>query len=286
MTSRPNVLITAATGYVGARVVRQLHVQGVKVAACARDRARAVAALPAGTEIRIADYEDFSSLKAAFQGVDSLLVVPSDGFAKSILGHVRNMIEAAQISRVGRIVLLSMVDIAPDSAFYFTPVYRDAESLIFASGLKWTILRSGLYSDLIRDFWLTPADKSGILSLPAGDAQVAPILRDDVALAAAKALLKDLPGEILTLTGPEALTFWEVSRVYSQVKGVPFRYESINPADYLLSLWDKVPDPWPHAFSSMLGSIREGRFGEVSRDFKSLVGRPALPFHSCLDGSR
>jgi NAD(P)H dehydrogenase (quinone) len=241
-----------------------------------------LARVPSSTEIRIADYGDVSALTTAFQSVDTLFVVPSDGFATSVLRHMRNVIEAATISRVGRIVLLSIVDVAPDSPFYFAPVYREAEARILDSGLRWTILRSGLYADLIRDSWLAPSTECGVVSLPATDARVAPISRDEVALATTHALLGDLPGQVLNLTGPDALSFEDLAQIFSQAQGVPLKYAPIQPADYLLRLWEETQDPWPHAFSSLLASICQGRFGNVSQDFQSLTGRPPVPFIDCL----
>jgi len=236
---------------------------------------RAQGRLPSDTEIRVSDYDDVGSLSRAFQGVRQLVFIPSDGFAQSVLGHVRNVIEAAQEGGVRRVVLLSIVDVAADSPFYYAPVYRDAESRLAGSGLEWTILRCGLYSDFIRDAWLRPALRSGKLSLPAGSARVAPISRDDVALAVAAAVDTDGAGEIFSLTGSEAVTFEEIARVFGDAQGTALTYEPIQPADYLLRLWDETEDPWPHAFSTLLASIAQGRFGLVSDDFRRLVGHEA-----------
>ena len=270
-------LVTGASGYIGSAVVRELHAQGVETAACARDLARAQTRLPDGTEVRVADYEDLASLAKAFLQVERLLFIPSDGFATTVRRHTANVIEAARESGVGHLVFLSIVDVSADSPFYYAPVYRDAEARLAASGIPYTLLRSSLYADFIHDAWLRPSLISGTLSLPAGSARVAPITRDDVALAAATALTTDPVGETFTLTGPEPLSFEDLTRI-TTAAGAPLTYNPIAPTDYLLRLWSETEDPWPHAFSTLLASIVQGRFSHVSEDFQRLTGQTPGPF--------
>lgn len=277
-----DVLVTGAAGYIGSATVRELLRRGVRVVACARDLQKASGHLPSGTEIRIADYDDFDSLTTAFRGVETLLLIPSDGFAQSVLRHLKNAIRAAKQSAVPRVVLLSIADVGGDSPFYYAPLYREAEAMLSTSGLSGTVLRSGLYSDFIWDAWIRPSLAPGQMKLPAGESRVAPISRDDVALAAASAVIAGAGREVWTLTGSESLAFQDIASTVSLVTGGAFRYEPIEPADYLLRLWEDSVDPWPHAFSTLLASIVQGRFGQVSEDFERLTGQPSETFNQFL----
>ncbi|MGV3618416.1 MAG: NAD(P)H-binding protein [Fimbriimonas sp.] len=261
------VLVTGASGYVGSAILRRLCREGREdVVGCARDSVKAAKVLPPGVRLRIADYDDADGLANAFEGVEQVVFVPGDGFGADMLRHNRNVIDAALACGVDRIVFLSILDVAADSPFYYAPVYRDAEARLRASGMGWTILRCGLYSDFVWSAWLEAAQTTGEIRLPAGSARIAPISRADVARAAAAVVQSGRTEEVFRLTGPTALSFREVAALIDST------YWETDAAEYLLRLWAEMVDPWPHAFSSLLASIAQERFAPVSADFETLTG--------------
>jgi NAD(P)H dehydrogenase (quinone) len=246
------------------------------VAALARNAGKAERNVPAGTQMRIADYDDPSGLKKALQDVTSLLFVASDGDGRDVMRHHANVLDAAAASGVGHVVFTSIIDVDEMSPFYFTPVYRDAERWLAELGLGCTILRCGLYSDFLFSLWVEPALSTGGLSLPVGDALVAPVSRDDVAEAAVAAITsRHHRGKVYELTGPRSYSFDEVAAMASRCSGVPIHYVACSPSDYLRRVWKEEADPWPHAFSTLCASITQGRYGHVSSDIDVLLGRPA-----------
>ncbi|WEX76253.1 NAD(P)H-binding protein [Sinorhizobium numidicum] len=277
------ILVTGASGYVGGAVLRRLSERGHAVSGMVRSLARATQVQTAGFTIRIANYDDRAKLERAFQGVDRLVFVASDGDARAVMRHHANVIEAAASAGVRHVVFTSITDIDEASNFYFTPVYRDAERRLLGSGVEWTIVRCGLYADLILANWLQPAFASGELSLPVGTARVAPISRDDVAEALATLVASNSSGsKIYTLTGPKAYSFEEIAEIASSVFDMPLHYVSCSPADYLQRAWAEMADPWPHAFSSLCKSISEGRYTGVSPDFEVVSGRTGESFEDFL----
>src|SRR5438094_7768319 len=112
---------------------------GLPVAGMARKATKAGTRLPAGTEIRVADYDDPASLDRAFRGVRTLLFVASDGHGRDVMRHHANVFDAAATAAVEHVVFTSIVDIDETSPFYFTPVYRDAERRLAGLGLASTI---------------------------------------------------------------------------------------------------------------------------------------------------
>ena len=267
------ILVTGASGYVGSAVLRGLRSLGVETVAMVRDPEAARRQLPSGTPLRVADYEDGPALRRAFAGADQIILVSSDGDARAVMRHHANAISAAAEAGPSRIIFMSTVDIDPDSPFYYAPVYRDAERRLAASGVPSAILRCGLYSDFVFDHWLKPAVESGEVLLPAGQGPVAPISREDVASAiVAIATRPRTGGQNYAVTGHRALTLDEVVAAFSEVAGRSMRYSVSPRSDYLAWAWAHLEDPWPHAFSTLCESIREGRFGRVSNDFAELVG--------------
>jgi NAD(P)H dehydrogenase (quinone) len=270
------ILVTGASGYVGGVALHRLSTMGHPVAAMARDARKAERNLPAGIPIRIADYEDRSSLERAFEGVTRLLFVASDGERRDVLRHHANVIDAAAATGVEHVAFTSIIDVDETSPFYFAPVYRDAERRLAELGLGCTTLRCGLYSDFLLSSWVEPARSTGRLSLPVGQARIAPVARDDVAEAAAVAVVsRHHCGKVYELTGPRSYSFDEIADLASGFSGVPIRYAACSPSDYLQRAWTEIRDPWPHAFASLCASISQGRYGQVSPDIEGLLGRPA-----------
>jgi NAD(P)H dehydrogenase (quinone) len=270
------ILVTGASGYVGGVALRRLSMMGHTVAAMARNARKAERNLPAGIDIRIADYDDTSSLKRAFEGVTGLLFVASDGDGRDVMRQHANVIDSVAAAGVGHVVFASIIDVDEASPFYFTPVYRDAERRLAELGLGWTILRCGLYSDFLLSSWVQPAISTGRLSVPVGQARIAPVSRDDVAEAAAAAIAsRQHCGKVYELTGPRSYSFDEVAGLASGFASVPIRYAACSPSDYLQRAWTEMRDPWPHAFATLCASIAQGRYGYVSPHIEGLLGRPA-----------
>ena len=279
------ILVTGATGHVGRAVVRNLASRGHDVVAMVRDVEAASRRLPSGIALRVADYDDASALKRAFAGIDELVLISSDGDASAVMRHHANAIEAAAATGIRHITFTSIVDTDELSPFYFAPVYRDAEQRLAVCGVPSTILRCGLYSDFILEYWLAPSQASGVLMLPAGHGLVAPISRDDVAAAVAAAAAKpDKSRTIYTITGHRALGFDEIAAAYGKTIAKQVRYRPCSVDEYLTWASGRLDDPWPHAFSTLCASIAEGRYSQVSSDFTAITGREPESFRISLFG--
>jgi NAD(P)H dehydrogenase (quinone) len=266
------ILVTGASGYVGRTALRRLVSMGAEVAAMVRNVERAREHLPDEVPIRVGDYDDLSSLERAFDGMTRLLFVASDGDARDVMRHHANVIQAVAATGID-IVFTSITDIDATSPFYFTPVYRDAEHRLADLGSACTILRCGLYADFILTQWIEPALSTGMITLPVGESLVAPVSRDDVAEAAARLVVTNgHEGMTYEITGPDALSFEEIAAQASRSAGVPIRYVPCAPSDYLVGVWQRLEDPWQHAFSTLCASIAQGRYARVSSGGAKLLG--------------
>ncbi|QPC93583.1 NAD(P)H-binding protein [Mesorhizobium sp. INR15] len=274
------ILVTGASGYVGGKALAALLRQGLPAVGMVRNVDRRGAGLPAQTPLRVADYDDPASLRRAFDGITTLLFVSSDVTARDMLRHHAHVIEAAVSQKIRSVVFTSIIDIDAQSPFYFTPVYRDAERGLRESGLAWTILRCGLYSDLVLNEWIKPALLTGTLSLPTGAGQIAAISRDDVALALATVATSPIKhaGKIYELTGPESLSLHDFAKVAASALARPLRFIPCSPADFLQRASAEMKDPWPHAYSTLCRSIAEGRYQRATDAYERLTGHSPTSF--------
>ncbi|TPN79332.1 NAD-dependent epimerase/dehydratase family protein [Mesorhizobium sp. CU2] len=277
------ILVTGATGHIGRSVVCRLAARGREVVAMVRNIDAARRRLPAKIPLRVGDYEDVGSLQTAFDGVDVLVLISSDGEADAVMRHHANAIDAAAARGVRHIVFTSILDASEMSTFYFADVYRTSEHQLAHCGVPSTVLACGLYSDFILEHWLQSGVASGELALPANHGQFAPISRDDVAAAIASVAARpEKFGDIRMLTGDRLLDFDDVCAIYREVSGRPLRYRSCAIEEYLTAASARLDEPWPRAFASLCASIGHGGYCYTVNHFAGITRRKPESFRDFL----
>lgn len=120
-----------------------------------------------------------------FRGVQTLLLI-SAGYGEDdeVIARHANVIDAAERDGVRQVVYTSLTGRGDHLAFALA--HRWTERRLQRSSLQWTILRNGLYVELIRD--LTRAH-DGVVTAPLGTGKVAWVARADLADAAANVML-------------------------------------------------------------------------------------------------
>jgi uncharacterized protein YbjT (DUF2867 family) len=211
------ILVTGATGNIGAHVVTELLQRGLDVRAFTRDAERAARKLGSGVEIVQGDFTDPGSLRRAISGYN-LLVLSSSNHPRQA-DHEIAVIDAAAEAGVQHVVKLSTVSAEIGSRSAFFDAHGRAEQHLRASGLPHVILQSSFYMTNL--FGAAQTVKAlGKVFAPAADARVSMIDPRDVARVAAAALVTDrYDGQVLQLSGPEAITYGRVAEVLSEVTG-------------------------------------------------------------------
>lgn len=110
------ILVTGATGNLGKATINSLLNRGISannIAALVRDESKSAEFKSKGIQVRIGDYQNFESLKSAFQGVDKLLLISSSSEIVHRFEQHKNVINAAKETGVGHIIYTSfdMVDL-------------------------------------------------------------------------------------------------------------------------------------------------------------------------------
>jgi NAD(P)H dehydrogenase (quinone) len=265
------IALTGATGQLGGRVARRLAQQGAPVRLVVRDPSRAPA-LP-GTGIARAEFSDAGAMRAALDGARTLLLVSASEAQDRVAQHT-TAIDAAVSAGVARIVYLSFLGAAPDATFTFARDHWHTEQYLRGTGVPFTALRDSLYLDLLVEF----VGADGVLRGPAGQGRVAPVCRDDVADVVAAVLLESgLDGEVLDVTGPEAVTLGELTEAIGEAAGRPVRYqpETLDEA-YASRAGSGVPGWMVDGWVSTYTAIAAGELAVVSDTVRRLTGHAPL----------
>jgi NAD(P)H dehydrogenase (quinone) len=276
--SGPGVVVTGVTGGLGGRVARRLAARGVGQRLVARDPGRAPAL--AGAEVAAASYDDRDSLRRAFAGAHTLLMVSASEDPDRLRLHA-NVVGAAADAGVERVVYTSFFGAAPDCSFTFGRDHWHTEELIRGSGLRFTMLRDNLYLDFLS--LMVGAD--GVIRGPAADGRVAAVARDDIADVAV-AVLADgdrHDGRSYDLTGPEALTMAEVAERLSELAGRTITYhpETLEEA-YASRASYGAPDWEVDGWVTTYVAIASGELEAVSGDVAAVAGHPPISLDDFL----
>ncbi len=233
---------------------------------------------------RTAPYDDPAALRAALDGVDTLVFVSSDGEAARVVVHHRNVLDAATWCGVGHVVQLSGLDADVSSPFCYAFTNGDTERRLRASGLRYSIVRAGLFTefflDLIRRAGTATGGADAMVALPAADGRVSLVARSDVAHCLAALALHEPTNGHHDVTGPESLT------VEAVAKAVGYRYADTAPAGFAAALLRLGEEPWwTYAYTSMFESIRQGRWAATSGAVAELTGREPLSLRDVLNSA-
>lgn len=281
------IFISGATGQLGTAVINALLERGTpaaQIVAGSRKPEAAAAFATRGIQVRTADYADPASLVAAYQGIEVLYLVSGDAPIEIRSAQHRNAIAAAVKAGVKRVVYTSFVDTAEDSPFGFARIHADTERALAKSGLETTILRHGVYADILPAFVNGFAERGAIAS-PNAQGKAAFIARADLAAAAAVVLsAREHAGKTYTLTGPSALNMAGIAALLAARSGKPVAYQVMPAADYAAMLVQAtgMPDWLAEALAGMFVAMDRGGYDIQTGDFARLLGRDALPVEAVL----
>jgi uncharacterized protein YbjT (DUF2867 family) len=219
----------------------------------------------------------------AFRGTDTLILVPGMSPPPERVVQHQNALEAAREAGVGRVVLSSFMGGAPESPFVVSPFTVYSESSLRTSGLAWTILRNGMYSDPLVPY-VPELVAMGRIPYPAGTGRISYVSRDDLARATAAAGLDSRhAGKVYTLTGPEALSIDRVAEIVTLVTGKPVRYESATDEEFTAMC--EMPGAPPYlarALTTLYHAAAQGFLEDVTDHIETLTGTPPEDLESFL----
>ncbi|WP_104172895.1 SDR family oxidoreductase [Arthrobacter sp. Y81] len=280
-----SIVIAGATGQLGRLVVGELLQRGVPAGEIvAGGRSAEQLADLAGLGVRTAsvDYNDPASVDSALSEGDTLLLISGNDIQNRTAQH-ETVIDAAVRAKVAHILYTSVLA-ADSTPIILAPDHVKAEEYILASGLPFTFLRNGWYTENYAAA-LAKARETGTLLGSAGEGRVASATRADYAAAIAAVLTTPgHEGRVYELSGDYAWTYEELASAFSTVLGRAVSYDSVSSAEHASALEAAGLDPATAGFLAALdGNIREDALALTTGDLARLTGRPTTPL---LDGLR
>lgn len=275
------ILVTGATGNVGAEVIRLLQQQNCHAIAAVRNPDKAEQILGSNIHCIPFDFTNPNTFTSAFLGVNKLFLVRPPALA-NLRKDIAPALQAAIAAGVEHIVFLSILGAERNKVVPHSQIERYITEL----GIKATFLRASFFMQNLNTTHREDI-KNGELFLPAGNGKTSFIDVRDIAAVAVRALIEDGHSNAYALTGNEALTYYEVADIFTSVLGKQIRYT--NPS-LLKFIWEMRSRGLKIDFILIMAAIyttaRLGLAGAVTSDTEQLLGRPPLTMRQYVEDYR
>ncbi|MGO4804755.1 SDR family oxidoreductase [Arthrobacter sp. 2MCAF15] len=280
------IAVTGATGQLGRLVLEELltNQEPASLVAVVRDAAKAEELRARGVQVRVADYSDPAALEAALAGVDKLLLVSGSEVGARVAQHA-NVVTAAKAAGVGFIAYTSVLA-ADTTELILAPEHKATEQLIRGSGLGFTFLRNGWYTENYAQTVAT-ARQTGAVVAAAGDGRVASATRADYAAAAAAVLTTaGHEGRTYELSGDHAWDFEELATAITELAGKEVVYRPVSAPELVQLLTAAGLDEGTAGFLAALDTdTKAGLLATVTGELSGLIGRPTTPLLQALQSA-
>jgi uncharacterized protein YbjT (DUF2867 family) len=264
------ILVSGATGNVGAELVRALASGGEQVRALVRrDADRAT--LPAGVDAFVGDLNRTETLAGAVDGVGAIhLLSGYEGMERLLADACRAGVE--------RVVLQSSsAGPSGDTSNAVARYHILSERAVRDSGLAWTFLQPNSFmSNTLQ--WIPQLRAGDVVRAPFADVPVATIDPHDVAAVSARALTSsDHEGRSYRLSGPDSLLPADRVRMLGEVLGRELRFEGQSDVEAREEMLASMPAEYVDAFFSFFadGKLDES---EVRDTVQRVIGRRPRSF--------
>jgi NAD(P)H dehydrogenase (quinone) len=275
MSEKMKTGVTGATGQLGRLVVEKLKEKGLASNVVALVRSPQKAA-DLEVEAREFDYNNPAKLVDALQGIEKLILISGNELGQRAVQHA-NVIDAAKKAGVKWVVYTSLLH-ADKSILSLAPEHFATEKALQASGLSYTILRNGWYSENYTGS-VGGAVAAGAFIGSAGEGKISSAARADFAAAAVAVITGEgHKNEIYELAGDEAYTLSDLAAEISKQTGKSIPYNNLPETEYAKILKSfGLPEMFADAIAGWDVGASKGDLFDESKQLSKLIGKPTTP---------
>lgn len=280
------ILVTGASGQLGRLVIETLleSTAANQIVAAVRSPEKVSDLAERGVTIRHLDYSQPETIKPALAGVKKLLLISSSEIGSRLQQHI-NVINAAKETDVELFVYTSVLR-ADTSTLNLAVEHRETEAALAASGLPYTLLRNGWYSENYTQGIGQSLQLGGMIGC-AGDGKFSMATRADYAEAAAAVLLSEgQAGQVYELAGDEGITLTQFAAKLGELAGKTIGYQNMPEAAFAEILTGAgLPAPLVSILAQSETSAAQGELYDDSKTLSKLIGRPTTSLSDSIQAA-
>lgn len=289
------IAVTGASGNFGGGVVRGLlkKLPAKDLILVSRKPERLAGLAELGCTVRQGDFDRPEGLEDALRGADKMLLISGHKVGHRIVQHAA-AIDAALRAGVKHVVYTSYFGSDAGNTALVCIDHHGTEEHLKRSGLKWTILRDGMYADSMVNAAMPGALASGRWVTCAGEGKVNLVDREDcIECAVAVLTSSGHENRLYNILGPDLWSFPDMAALASEVTGKSIVVSQVTEAEMYAYL-DAAGIPrnalkefnvggfeWcSEDMISFERETRNGKFALLGDDVRTITGRAPKSFRT------
>jgi uncharacterized protein YbjT (DUF2867 family) len=270
----PKILITGAPGNVGSEVVKGLvGVAPIRIGAFDADAARNAFANVPDIECVHFDFLDSVTFASALGGIEKMFLIRPPALS-NVKREIAPALHTAKQAGIKHIIFLSIQGVEQNR---LVPHFK-IEQAILSLGFTYTFLRASFFMQNLSTTHLKEIRDDSVISVPVGNARTSFVDVRDIAAVAVHALTETgHENRTYTLTGSEALDYYQVSQIMAAELGRPIRYTNPSVIGFIRT---QLTAGRALDFSLVMAGLytitRFGNAKEVTPDVQRILGRQPI----------
>ncbi|KAB3529320.1 SDR family oxidoreductase [Alkaliphilus serpentinus] len=270
------ILVTGASGNVGSFVVKELLKLGEKVVAADPHSDKAKELFGNEVEAVTFDFTDRNTFKDALKDVDRVFLMRPPHLGKP--EDLYPFIDAMKEHNIKLVSFLSLMGVENNTI----PPHHKIEKYIEKLSIPYAHIRPGFFMQNLSGIHSVEIKEKNEIFVPAGKSKTSFIDAADIGLATA--ILLNNPEKYKntahTITGPEALDYYQVAEILSEVTGRKITYKKPGYLKYR-SYYIKnrgLDKNYVNVTVALYFMTRMGTAKEVTNGFYNLTGKKPRTF--------
>jgi uncharacterized protein YbjT (DUF2867 family) len=273
------VLVTGASGNVGSYVVKELLKMGEKVVAAGTNTKKLKSMFGDGVDAVDAvefDFTNEQTFKSALNGVDRVFLMRPPHLGKP--QDLYPFIDAIKSNNIKLVSFLSLMGVEKNTI----PPHHKIEKYIEGSGIPYAHIRPGFFMQNVSGIHSEEIREMNKIFIPAGKSKTSFIDAADIGLSIAILLHEPekYKNTAHTITGPEALDYYQVAEILSKITKRKISYAKPGYLRYRSYYVKKrgLDKGYVNVTVALYFMTRMGTAKEVTYGFYKLTGKQPRTF--------
>src|SRR5574338_798655 len=280
MENKMKILVTGASGNTGSLLVPKLVNSDAHVRVFLRDNKKAESFRSMGAEVIIGDLDVTESIVPAVKDADKIYLLTWNGPTQ--LQQVKNVLKA--IKDTGGKPHIVRHSMWGSEKSRIIQQGLQAEELIMSAGLRWTMLKPTFFMQNIMMAAGTIND-NGVIYWDMLEGRLGMIDVRDIAEAAFTVITnKGHEGRSYILTGPEAISFNDIAKIFSKVLDKAIKYVNVPGDASFRAMTDMGMTEWiAKGYVELSEGFSENFANSTTKNVEILTGHPAISVEQCAN---
>ncbi len=271
-----SILVTGASGNVGAHVIEELTRMGEQIVAAGTDVHRLRDQFSTQAKCVYLDFTDISSFDQALEEVDRVFLMRPPHLGKP--EDLYPFIDALKTRGIRLAAFLSLMGIEKNPI----PPHHKIEKYLEAAGIPYAHIRPGFFMQNLSGIHAEEIRGQNQIFIPAGKSRTSFIDAADIGLAAAVLLHEPqrYANTAHTLTGAESLDYYQAAEILSELTGRRITYARPGLLKYrrYYIRQRRLDKAYVNVTLALYLMTRMGTAEAVTNEFQQLTGRAPRSF--------